>query len=46
MTGAPAGGGGWAGKFSVVVRVKNRKGRTIDVCKTRSQSWRVGPPAG
>ena len=46
MTGAPASGGGWAGKFSVVVRVKNRRNRTIDVCKTRSRSWRVGAPTG
>ena len=44
MSGAPS-GSGWAGKFKIKVTVKNRRGRTSDVCRTRSRSWRVGAPA-
>jgi hypothetical protein len=41
MTGAPLPNGGWAGKFRVTVRVKNRRGKTIDTCRTGLRSWRV-----
>ena len=45
MSGAPS-GSGWAGKFKVKVTVRNRRGRTSDVCKTGSRSWTVPAPAG
>jgi len=45
MSGAPA-GSGWAGRFKVRVTVKNRRGRTSDVCKTGSRSWNVPAPPG
>jgi hypothetical protein len=46
LTGEPANGGGYEGKFSVRVRVRSRAGTTISTCRTGSQTYRTYEPEG
>ena len=41
VTGEPANGGGYEGQFRLTIRVSNRSGRTIDTCRTGTQTYRV-----